>query len=448
MDHNDVTTNATRSVVFALAFVCALAGATVTARAAEAPAEKKLVTNTFLQTSLGQVLSDISAQTGVPVLAAREVQGIVSCELNRVPLPKALNMVLAGTGFAVHRTADYYLVYSPDPESPAFIDVSDTQVIRLKHVDAEMARKLLPASYQKYVQAAKEEDTVCVVAPEKQMQRIVAALEKMDQPRRHVILEARIVVLDRSDLLDMGVQWDWPEVLAGTFYNDRKGTGLGHGWGVQLGYTPGRTFTNALALTLNLLTQNDEASVLARPKVMAQDGKPAEIKVNTEEYFEVTTDGYYSQADLEKIETGTILTIVPRVNDDDEITLTIETEVSDVVARGEDNLPVVTRRQAKSTLRVEDGGTAVVAGLMDNRSRQVHDRVPFLGRIPGIGELFHNVERKNESRQCAVFVTASLVKEKKTDEPEVRPERVRIEPVSAEEFRPKLVRALAELDEE
>ena len=123
-------------------------------------------------------------------------------------------------------------------------------------------------------------------------------------PRKHIMLDARVVVLERADLLDFGAEWKLPTVTAGGVVGDA----LGFPWALQIGYTPGREFTNALSLTLNLLTQNDEATIIASPQVLAQDGKEAEIKVTTEEYFQIATEeGPYIRSDLEKIETGTIL---------------------------------------------------------------------------------------------------------------------------------------------
>lgn len=143
---------------------------------------------------------------------------------------------------------------------------------------------------------------------------------------------------------------------------------------------------------------------------MAQDGQQAEIKVATEEYFKITSpSAYYVQFQLEKISSGTTLTITPRIGDNNEITLEIITEVSDVTARGEDNLPIVARRTTKNTVRIQDGGTAAIAGLMDSRSRIGKTKTPGLGDLPIFGELFRNRRNEGSSRQVAVFVTARLM---------------------------------------
>jgi type II secretory pathway component GspD/PulD (secretin) len=284
------------------------------------------------------------------------------------------------------------------------------------------------------------------------MERIVQDLKLLDQPPRHVMFEARIVVLERSDLLNMGVQWTWPRVEAGLFStSDYHGGGMaGPDWpcGVQIGYTTGKEFTNSLVMTLNLLAQNQEATVIANPQVMAQDGKEAEIKVATEEYFKIVTEGYYTRTDLEKIETGTILKITPRIGESGDITLEITTEVSDVVARGEDNLPVVTRRTTKNTVRIQDGGTAVLAGLMDSRSGKEESWVPGIGKLPLVGGLFRNDASLKRSRQVSVFITASLMGEPEPRLDNALTRRPVISRIGEEEFKKALKESLRRLEGE
>ncbi len=411
--------------------------------------DRRLVTNVFYETSLRQALSDIATQVGVVIVPDISVRGVVTADLRAVPLERALQIVLAGTGFVVKKMPDYYLVCSPALDSPSFPLVSETKVVRVNYLKAETAAKLLSTSFQPFVQADPKGEAVSVTAPPELLERIVADLALIDRPPGHVLLEARIVVIEQSDLLDLGIQWNWPQVRMGTF-SDSAHHGGGTEtpawpWGIQIGYTPSREFTNSLLLTLNLLSQNDQATVIARPQLMAQHGREAEIKVNTEEYFEITSESIYTTARLEKVETGTILGITPQVGEDGAITLTIATEVSGVIARGEKNLPVVTRRTAKSTVRVEGGGTAVLAGLMDSRSEKNRSGVPGLSELPLLGPLFRRDTNRNASRQVAVFITATLVRPEAGGGEDQPAEGPVIPPVPDKEFREALRESLRRL---
>ncbi|MCG3178534.1 MAG: Type IV pilus biogenesis and competence protein PilQ [Phycisphaerae bacterium] len=375
----------------------------------------KRVTNVFYETSLRQALSDVAAQTGVVIVPDFTVQGVVTCELKDVPLSKALEILLAGTGYAVKEMPGYLLVCSPALDGPSYALVSQTQVLRLDYAAADAAVKMLSPGFRPYAQADATAHTVCVTAPPAVLKRIVDDLKQLDVAPRHVMLNARVVVLEQNDLLDLGVRWTFPQIRAGLATNsDYHGGGLpgpDWPWGIEIGYTVGKEFTNSLLMMLNLLASNDEATIVASPQVVAQDHREAQIKVTTDEYFQITTPGaYYVQAQLEKIESGTILRIIPRIGDNSEITLEMEVEVSDVVARGENDLPVVSRRQARSVIRIEDGGTAAVAGLMDSRSQVNQVRVPGLGKAPGVGRLFRNDSQVKTNRQLAVFITARIVR--------------------------------------
>jgi len=411
-------------------------------------AKKKFVTNVFYDTSLRQVLADIATQTGVIIVPDISVQGIVTCELHDVPLDEALQIVLSVGNFTFRHMDGYILVGSTEPDSPSFSKLSETRRLRLNYVKAEDAVKMLSEPMRKFASANAATNTVCVTAPPPVLERILGDIRLLDEPPQQILLDALVVCMGSNDLLNLGVEWDWPKVSAGMFSNsDLHGkaapAGASWPWGIGVGYTPGKEFTNSLLLTLNLLAQNDEATIIASPQVMAQDGKEAEIKVTTEEYFEILTQSYYYvRGELEKIEVGTKLKITPRVGNNGDITLEMSTEASDVVARGANNLPVVTRRIANSAVRVENGGTAVVAGLVDDRRRQTNSRVPGIGMIPLLGSLFRNDAASETRRQVAVFVTPRLMPQREAVLSEMPAGRAAIDPVGRE-FKKALAESLS-----
>jgi type II secretory pathway component HofQ len=419
-------------------------------KASSVPKTPGYVTNFFYDTSLRNALSEIALQADVIIVPDSSVQGLVTCDLQDVPLEQALRIVLSSGNFVFRQMDGYILVGSADSESPSFTTLSETRRIKMNHIKAEEAVKMLPEPTQKLVSANVTSNTVSVTAPPALLERIISDLKLIDQPSRHVILDARVVAMEHGDLLNLGVQWGWPQISAGILSSSEHHGGgaperVEWPWGIQIGYTTGKEFTNSLQMTLNLLTQNDEATVISSPQVLAQDGQEAEIKVVTEEYFKISQESYmYTRFELETIETGTTLTITPRIGDNNEITLEITTEVSDVIARGEDNLPVVTRRTTKNTVRIEDGGTAAVAGLMDSRQRLTESRAPGLGNIPVLGALFRNTNSSSSSRQVAVFVTARLMPEAGPRAVQAFPERAPIEPVG-EEFKMALQEILSRL---
>ncbi|MFZ2145605.1 MAG: hypothetical protein WAV28_00175 [Sedimentisphaerales bacterium] len=401
----------------------------------EAPVEPNLlaariplISNVFVDVELPAALQDIATMAGVTIIPDETVIGMVTCTLENVPLDRALDIVLAGTPYVIKKTPYYYLVCSGDPTSALFPVVSETRRIKLNYIPAPAAVALLSNPFQAYVKAeigrpGTDTYSVVVTAPPVLMERIIADLKQIDRHRPQVLLDARVVVMERGDLLNMGVDWGWPTINAGLFANDLFGagtTGMADfggktPWGIQIGYTPDATFTNSLTLALNILAENDEATILAKPQVLAQDGKVAEINVMTEEYYMMTSETtgyYYSRSELQKVESGTRLSITPHIGDNNDVTLELAIEVSDSIPRGRgSDLPVVTRRTSTNTVRIKNGGTVALAGLTENRTRLDKRRVPGLSKLPLVGGLFRHTDDEKASREIAVFVTAHIIPE-------------------------------------
>ncbi|MCU0917801.1 MAG: hypothetical protein MUC88_25045 [Planctomycetes bacterium] len=415
------------------------------------------ISNTFPGTDLAQALQDISAAADVPIIPDPNVQGPVNLTFNNVTLEESLHMVLAGKPYVFKKEGNYYLVADRGSMSRTFIDVSETRRIRMNYIHAGRAKALLHTSLAQYVQAElpnaldpnDQGYTLIVTAPTSIIDRIARDLAIIDVTKRQVLLEARVVVMERGDLLNLGTEWGWPTLRAGTF---RDGVGeagaaplTGWPWGVQLGYTPDRTFTESLMLTLNLLQENSQADIIANPTVVAQDGTRAQMGVIQEEWFmmaQTGVDSFYARAELQKIESGTVLTITPHIGDNNDITLEMAVEVSDSnpKARGSE-LPLVTRRTSRNSVVVKDGGTVAVAGLTENRSKSSDKRVPGISSIPLLGELFKNRNRDKASREVAVFVTAHLVHENGVTgngPSPADPTMIGNQPASDESFRPQL----------
>lgn len=376
--------------------------------------KQKLVTNLYYDSPVRDVLMDISTQTGVTIVPDTSVEGLVTCELKDVPLEKALDIVLASGNFLYKDMGDYILVGSSSPNSPSFLKFCESETMILNYIKPSEAVIMVYEPLRKFTTANDAKNAVSITAPRPILQKIMADIQKVDCPPNQILLEARVVVMETGDLLDLGVEWDMPTVEAGTYSDDQQ-PGVDWPWGIRIGYTPSLEFTNSLMISLNLLQQNHEANIISNSKVMAQDGEESEIKVTTEEYYEIVSSGVYTTSELETIEVGTILKITPEIADNGDITLRMSTEVSDVVARGADDLPVVTRRQAKSNVRVQDGGTVVLGGLLDDRSSITFSKTPGFEKMPVLGYLFKNESRSNVVRNLAIFVTPRLISNLKKD---------------------------------
>jgi Bacterial type II and III secretion system protein len=374
------------------------------------------ITNTFMGDDLRQALQDIAVSAGVTIVPDPNVAGEVWAELKDVPLETALRTILAGSPFVVKVTPDYYLVADRGIEGDAFPEISETRNMRLNYISAKSAMQYLSPAFARYVKADSDPNShvLSITAAPDMVSRIVSDLGRMDVRPRHVLLDARIVVMERTDLLDVGVEWGFPQISAGLFKADDVS---GTPWGMQIGYSPDQTFTNSLLMALNLLEENGQAEIVSNPQLLAQDGKRAEMRVMKEEYYMLqpqTTNSaqFFSTTEMVSITSGTQLSITPRIGDNNDITLELAAEVSDSIPQAaETQLPVVTRRTARNIVTVQDGGTVALAGLTENRSTKRDTRVPGFSNLPLIGGLFKNKNNEGVTTEIAVFVTAHLVPE-------------------------------------
>lgn len=368
------------------------------------------ISNVFLDSDIRQSLNDIAVDAGVTIVVGPAVSGLVTAELENVTLDEALEILLAGTGYLVERRPNYYVVYKPDPQSPAFRQYSETTMHKLNNITAEELNTLLPSHLREIVTSGTEANMVVISAPSQVKAEALRVIQEIDRPRRHVLLRSRIVVMDNDNLRNIGLEWGFPGLSAGAQINDAIAPNVS--FGVQAGYTPDREFTDSLLVSLNLLQRNQMLEVIADPSVMVQDGNEATVAVRREEFFRILAGlgvSTFVTGAIEQIETGTLLEIVPRIGDNDEITLEISTEVSGVVARRGDDLPVVSRRTANSVVQLRNGGTAAIAGLIDTRQENIARDVPRVARLPIVGRFFQNDSVQREGTSVCVFITAEIV---------------------------------------
>ena len=288
----------------------------------------------------------------------------------------------------------------------------------VQHISPDQLFELLPADLRSYVQVSEAEQQISIAGSIQKIEQINSLIDILDHPAEQIQLQARVVALNQSEFLNLGTEFGFPEIVAGMSIVNADDTSQEtfFPWEISMGYSATRAFTNALTMNLSMLTQNNNATIIATPQAVTNSGAQAEIRVTTSEYFQlvVERDGN-SSASLEQIETGTVLSILPRLDDNGLITLDIDIRVSDVVARGENNLPTVVSREAKSRVTIEDGGTTAIAGLVDTRTAIGNQGIPRLKDIPLIGRGFSRDSINHDVKQVAIFVTASRITNDKKD---------------------------------
>lgn len=369
-----------------------------------------LITNVFMETDLRQALMDVAAQAKVNIIMDDTVTGWVTLEFTNVPLEKALEMMLLPYGFVYRKMDGFYLVGSADIKNPVFNVLSSTEVIKLNYVTASQAYSLLSKFYEPYVQMDETSNKITVTGPPAIVQRVKEDLAKIDRPPQQIMIEAMVTELSEDASKTLGADWTWgfsnklitPSETTGELQLDKLVAGLT--------YTTTGEFTRQILASLKVLVDKGQAEIRANPRLATLEGQPASIFVGRKEYFVVDlSSGTTVSRTLQTVDVGVTLNVIPYVTDQQEITVTIEPEVSELNSAGDATLPSISRRTAKATIRVKDGDTIVIGGLRQQNKFTKRTKIPFLGDLPIIGYFFSSTSTVTTTSEVVILITPHIL---------------------------------------
>jgi type II secretory pathway component GspD/PulD (secretin) len=221
-----------------------------------------------------------------------------------------------------------------------------------------------------------------------------------------------------------------PVAVGGAQLQDSALAGLNHIIG---GANPlALVFTNFnTSAAINALKQQGNVEVISQPRIRTLNNQTALIKVGTETpFFNETFQSQQSQSgntttsgdQITTITVGTILSITPQISGDDWVSLDISPVLTSLVATetspsGTATAPVLDTKQASTLVRVRDGTTIVLGGLIQTQRARNDRKIPVLGDIPGLGKLFTGIFRSKVKKELVIFVTPHVVRENETSAP-------------------------------
>jgi len=252
------------------------------------------------------------------------------------------------------------------------------------------------------------------------VERAIEILDNLDRAPRQVHIAAMVTEVNRDDITHLGIDWGptedpglgatgVPFVIGEAVPGDAP-AGAIPAKGLNLG-TIQRSYLQWSA-SIRALEEKGRARVLSNPSVTTLDGRETALHTGETYYYEVavaaaTTGGIVK--DIRTFDVGVSLIVNPRVNEDGLITLTICPTVAALIGTSEFALPIVTERSVVTSVRVRDGETAVIAGLVSDAETVLVKKIPFLGDLPIAGELFKHRERRPSHREILIFVTPTVV---------------------------------------
>ena len=314
-------------------------------------------------------------------------------------------------------------------------------------------------------------NALIMTAPPKIMKNLMAVIDKLDIRRAQVEVEAMIVEVDVNKSANLGVQWlldggtNWGYgvvnlpgssgssivdiaeaalgIISGTASSattlpaNTTGNSINNGTAIASTGSSlssiipnGGTFAigtynsntgRGLAAVIQALRSDGTSNIISTPRIITMNNEEAEVKVTQE--IPLITGQYTSSTaavngttspfeTIQREEVGTILKVTPHISEGNTIQLKIEQEDSAPGAKIADSADISTnKRSIKTTILIEDGGIIVLGGLMQDTVTESEDRIPVLGAIPLLGNLFKSRSGSRQKSNLLVFLRPKILRD-------------------------------------
>jgi general secretion pathway protein D len=336
----------------------------------------------------------------------------------------------------------------------------DTQVRYLRYADAEELATKLQQHYadQQAAVAGATANTVqadpitvwadgqtnalVVSAPPKVMRSLMAIVDKLDIRRAQVLIEAIIVEVLVGSSAELGVTWaiegsgsdaplavtNFPGSGAGVVQFGAANAGGGEstdlasliGDGISIGVGRISDSGVSFAAILRALQADADTNIISTPSLVTTDNEEASLTVGQEVPF---ISGQFTSAGgaagvvnpfttIQRESVGVKLTITPQINEGDSLLLKISQEISSISTTTEGAVDLVTNeRIIETTVIVDDGTIVVLGGLIDDVLRETDQRVPVLGSIPVLGNLFRSRKTESLKTNLMIFIRPKILRD-------------------------------------
>ncbi|MCH8069226.1 MAG: type II secretion system protein GspD [Candidatus Marinimicrobia bacterium] len=245
-----------------------------------------------------------------------------------------------------------------------------------------------------------------------QIIEIERLVQKLDQPTRQVYIKSAIVEVSITKEHERGIQWFTKDnnVVAGTNFGLKNIPTLISSEPELPSFTAGLgigILNYDIDVAIHLLSRVNDLNILSTPYLITLDNQSAIIEVGDQIPYPVLNE--FGVTSYEFKDATIRLKILPHINNDSTITVLIEPQANFQQGFTPDGIPIIAKRSAKTQVVVKSGQTVVIGGLMRETDVITHTKVPILGSIPLIGELFKSTQIKKQKTELVILLTPKIV---------------------------------------
>jgi general secretion pathway protein D len=275
------------------------------------------------------------------------------------------------------------------------------------------------------IQADSTTNSLIIMAPDPVFNNLRRVIDALDRRRAQVYIEALIVEISADRATELGFQWQTfngtgsseTKFFAGTNFGASTGNSITRAGRGGAGFSIGVIKGANLGVLARYLETNANANILSTPNVITLDNEEGKIVIGQNRPF---VTGQYAQTGgattptpfqtIERRDVGLSLKVKPQISEGGTVRVQIAQEVSSI--NSENALgPVTNKRSIDSTVLVDDGGIIALGGLIEDNYASGEEKVPLLGDIPVVGNMFRYDTRKRTKTNLMVFLRPQVIRD-------------------------------------
>lgn len=397
------------------------------------------------------LLTSIALANNLNIVISDEVQGNVSVKLSNINAQDMIKIIAENNNYMYKFKDNVIYISKGDKDINLYtVQVNYLELDKIAQTINLMLTGNLPdkiddkdkkTAINNKVMIDESENTISFYGTLKQYEQIKKFLQEQDKPQKQVSLEAKVTAIQKDAAKDLGVSWEWSKLPQSPeheiTYDTVKHTVINEDGSKEeiTDYLPvdevtrkwndnenipgvirfgkgvdGYPYEFYYAAKIDALISDGKANILARPNITTIQGKEAVINIGSEVPVPtVSTTNSTTTTSIKYREAGIILKCTPRVNEDGIITVKVHTEVSSPMYVEDMKAYRFQKRSADTIVRLKDGQTMVIGGLIGSDEAKQMSKIPFLGDIPILGNLFKHIKKSKSDTEVMIFLTAREV---------------------------------------
>jgi type IV pilus assembly protein PilQ len=383
----------------------------------------------FKDTPINTVLQVLSDLAGLNLVISSNVQGNISIDLKDVPWNEVLNVVLISKGLATKKM-NSILYVAPAQEVANQVQLEQqtklseqntsilvTEFIPLNYTTATAAQQVISAmsgsvnggilSSRGKLTSDIRTNTLIVTDTEDSLKKVKEIIREIDIPNDQVLIEARIVLVDRNSSLELGFNYGVTGAggLSSLGLNTFTPVEGAFGATAKLAYTVAGGVQ--LSMEIVALETEGKSNQVSSPHLIVTNNQTAFIKQGKEiPYREASASGAASVAFKEAV---LELEVTPQIAPDGNIVMDIKVTKNNVSKEKVEGEPALEKREIVTKIMAKDSQTVVIGGIYEKDEFEVQDKIPLLGDIPYLGYLFSHTSIINSDRELLIFITPKVI---------------------------------------